>query len=104
MKIKVPTARFSGSKSAFAMSELNFVRESWNQLGISVEVKFITDWAEFGVYIKSDAAQIYRYAWFADMPDPDSFLYPLFATDSPVNFAQYQNRKVDQLLLNCLVL
>lgn len=90
----------SGSKSAFAMSELNFVRESWNQLGISVEVKFITDWAEFGVYIKSDAAQIYRYAWFADMPDPDSFLYPLFASDSPVNFARYQNRQVDQMLLD----
>ena len=90
----------SGSKSAFAMSELNFVRESWNQLGISVEVKYITDWARFGDYIKSDAAQIYRYAWFADMPDPDSFLYPLFASDSPVNFAGYQNSQVDQMLLD----
>jgi ABC-type transport system substrate-binding protein len=90
----------SASKSAFAMSELKFVREAWKQMGISVEVKYITDWAEFNRYIKSDASQIYRYAWFADMPDPDSFLYPLFASDSQVNFTRYQNPKVDQMLLD----
>jgi ABC-type transport system substrate-binding protein len=34
------------------------------------------------------------------MPDPDSFLYPLFASDSPVNFANYKNKRVDQMLLD----
>jgi ABC-type transport system substrate-binding protein len=90
----------SGSKSAFAMSELNFVRDSWAKLGISVKTKFITDWTAFGNYLNSNDVQIYRYVWFADMPDPDSFLYPLFASESPVNFAKYQNKKVDQMLLD----
>jgi ABC-type transport system substrate-binding protein len=89
----------SGSQSPFAKAELNFVRDWWAQLGIPVKIKFITDWAKFKAYLKSESVQIYRYAWFADMPDPDSFLYSLFASDSPVNFMRYQNKDVDQMLL-----
>ena len=94
-----PIEIVSGSQSAFAKAELNFVSECWAQLGIPVKIKFITDWAEFEAYVRSDSVQIYRYAWFADMPDPDSFLHPLFASDSPNNFMRYQSKEVDQMLL-----
>jgi len=93
-----PLEIVSASQSPFARAELGFVRELWSQLGIPVKIKFITDWAEFEAYIRSDAVQIYRYAWFADMPDPDSFLYSLFASDSPVNFMRYRNKEVGQML------
>jgi ABC-type oligopeptide transport system substrate-binding subunit len=43
--------------------------------------------------------QIYRYAWFADMPDPDDFLRPLFASDSTANFMRYRSGEVDRMLL-----
>jgi ABC-type transport system substrate-binding protein len=89
----------SGSQSTFAKAELNSVRDWCEQLGIPIKIKFITDWTKFKEYLKSESVQIYRYAWFADMPDPDSFLYPLFASDSPVNFMRYQNKEVDQMLL-----
>lgn len=94
-----PIEIVSGSQSTFAKAELNFVSECWAQLGIPVKIKFISDWAEFKAYVRSESVQIYRYAWFADMPDPDSFLYPLFASDSPVNFMRYQSKEVDQMLL-----
>jgi ABC-type transport system substrate-binding protein len=89
----------SGSMSAFAKAELNFIQKSWARLGIPVKIKFITNWEEFKNYLRSDAVQIYRYAWFADIPDPDSFLYPLFASDSPVNFMRYKDSHVDKMLL-----
>ncbi len=89
----------SGSMSAFAKAELNFIQKSWARLGIPVKIKFITNWKEFKGYIQSDAVQIYRYAWFADIPDPDSFLYPLFASDSPVNFMRFKDSQVDKMLL-----
>jgi ABC-type oligopeptide transport system substrate-binding subunit len=95
-----PIEIVSGSQSAFAKAELNFVSECWAQLGIPVKIKFISDWTEFKAYVRSESVQIYRYAWFADMPDPDSFLHPLFASDSPVNFMRYQSKEVDQMLLN----
>ncbi|MEA3436717.1 MAG: ABC transporter substrate-binding protein, partial [Thermodesulfobacteriota bacterium] len=96
----IPTFEIvSGSMSAFAKAELNFIQKSWARLGIPVKIKFITNWEEFENYLRSDAVQIYRYAWFADIPDPDSFLYPLFASDSPVNFIRFKDSQVDKMLL-----
>jgi ABC-type transport system substrate-binding protein len=89
----------SGSQSAFARKELDYVRNRWEQLGLQVDIKFITDWGEFKRYIKSDAVQIYRYVWVADMPDPDNFLFPLFASDSPANFTGFRNDQIDQMLI-----
>ena len=88
----------SGSQSAFARKELDYVRNLWKQLGLAVDIKFITDWGEFKKYIKSDAVQIYRYVWTADIPDPDNFLFPLFASDSPANFNGFRNDQIDQML------
>ncbi|MCP3888977.1 MAG: ABC transporter substrate-binding protein [Desulfobulbaceae bacterium] len=90
----------SGSKSAFAQAELNFVRQAWAELGIDLTIKYITDWSEFEAYINSDQVQMYRYAWFADMPDPDSFFYPLFASSSPANFMGFKDEKVNSLILS----
>jgi ABC-type transport system substrate-binding protein len=99
-KGSLPTLEIvSASQSSFAKAELNYVRERWEQLGIQLKIKYITDWTKFKTYLKSESTQIYRYAWFADMPDPDSFLYPLFASDSPVNFMHYKSKDVDQMLL-----
>jgi ABC-type oligopeptide transport system substrate-binding subunit len=43
--------------------------------------------------------QIYRYVWTADIPDPDNFLSPLFASDSPANFCRFRNDQIDQMLV-----
>jgi len=98
-KSSPPFEIVSAHKSQRIQWEMDILRETWGQLGIPVKIKFITDWAEFETYLRSDSVQIYRYAWFADMPDPDSFLYPLFASDSPNNFMRYQSKEVDQMLL-----
>jgi len=90
----------SGSKSAFAQAELSYVRQAWAELGIDLTIKYITDWSQFEAYINSDKVQIYRYVWFADMPDPDSFFYPLFASSSPANFMGFKDEKVNGLLLS----
>ena len=89
----------SASQSASARKELDHVRNRWEQLGLEVDIKFITDWGEFEQYIQSDAVQIYRYAWIADMPDPDNFLFPLFASDSPANFTGFRDDRIDRMLV-----
>lgn len=91
----VSSAMYSDTLKA----EFEFVCRAWEKIGVSVDIKYITNWTEFEKYIKSDAVQIYRYDWTADIPDTDSFLYPLFASDSPVNFTKYHNNKVDGMLL-----
>ena len=66
---------------------------------MQVDIKFITDWGEFKRYINSNAVQIYRYVWIADIPDPDNFLFPLFASDAPANFTGLHNDQIDQMLI-----
>ena len=79
-------------------AEMELVRTSWAKQGIHLKAKYIPDWEEFNAYIRSDAVQIYRYVWYADMPDPDSILYPLFASDSADNHMRFGNADVDNLL------
>ncbi|NLJ27655.1 MAG: ABC transporter substrate-binding protein [Deltaproteobacteria bacterium] len=93
-----PVEIVSNVQSPFSQAELNYVRECWARLGISTDIKYITNWAEFERYLKSDDLQIFRYAWFADIPDPDNFLQPLFASDSQNNFMRYKDNKVDKML------
>lgn len=88
----------SNSQSALALAEIELMRESWSKLGISLKPRFIPDWAQFENYIKSDAVQIYRYVWNADMPDPDNFLLPLFGIEADANFTKYRDERVHRLL------
>ena len=88
----------SAIKSPISEAELEMVREAWAKLGITTTIKYITDWKQFEEYIASGQVQVYRYAWFAEMPDPDSMLSPLFESDSAANFGRYQNEETDRLL------
>lgn len=88
----------SNSQSPIAQAELNFIRECWARIGVRMEPKFIPDWSQFERYVKSDALQMYRYAWFADIPDPDDFLRPLFSSGSQTNFMRFRDAEVERLL------
>jgi ABC-type oligopeptide transport system substrate-binding subunit len=33
------------------------------------------------------------------MPDPDNFLFPLFASDSPTNFTGFRDDRIDRMLV-----
>ncbi|MDY0039019.1 MAG: ABC transporter substrate-binding protein [Desulforhabdus sp.] len=97
-----PIEIVSNSESTLAKAELDFIAKSWGEIGVSMKPRFIPDWPEFEAYLKSDALQIYRYAWFADIPDPDDFLRTLFSSNSPANFMRYSNPEVDKMLQEAL--
>ncbi|MCK5099954.1 MAG: ABC transporter substrate-binding protein [Desulfobacteraceae bacterium] len=88
----------SAFKTPRVEQEMAMIKKFWSTIGIKVRVKYITDWKKFEAYLQSDSVQIYRGSWSADMPDPDSFLYSLFASDSPVNFMKLQDENVDKML------
>ncbi len=92
----------SNSQSPIAQAELEFVGRCWAKLGIKLKPKFIPDWSQFENYLNSDSLQIYRYALFADMPDPDDVLRPLFASYGVFNYMRYRDSKVDQMLQQAL--
>jgi ABC-type oligopeptide transport system substrate-binding subunit len=79
--------------------ELAGVREQLAAVGIHAEIRYETDWPTFSRHLGEGRYPMFVYAWFADVPDPDNFLFKLFYSRSPRNATGYANRTVDQLLL-----
>ena len=55
-------------------------------------------WLEFSRRLTSQELQCFTITWVADIPDPDSFLYPLGHHDGSGNFTGYRSAATDSLL------
>jgi ABC-type transport system substrate-binding protein len=93
----------SASKSSAAQRELALISKDLADVGVDLKIEYETDWPTFEAALASDELQLYRYAWFADIPDPDNFLNILCGSQSRYNFMRYSNPKVDRLLSQALV-
>jgi peptide/nickel transport system substrate-binding protein len=67
-------------------------------VGIRAEYKYVTDWPQFSRMLTEGQFPLFQYAWFADVPDPDNFLFKLFHSKSPRNYTGYANPQLDELL------
>jgi peptide/nickel transport system substrate-binding protein/oligopeptide transport system substrate-binding protein len=92
----------SASKSPSAQKEFGFLIEDMAAVGISLQIKYETDWTKFEALLRRGEFMLYRYAWFADVPDPDNFLGVLCSSESPYNFMGYRNQRVNALLSDAL--
>jgi ABC-type transport system substrate-binding protein len=100
---RLPTlVMLSASKSPSAQDEFELIKEDLAAVGISFKVKYETDWPRFETLLRQGDFMLYRYAWFADVPDPDNFLGVLCSSDSSYNFMRYKNQRVDALLSEAL--
>ncbi len=88
----------SNSQSSLAQAELSFIKDCWAEVGVALVPRFMPDWSQFEQFVKSDSVQVYRYVWYADMPDPDNFLLPLFGMGADANFMRYRDEGVDRML------
>ena len=66
-------------------------------LGLEIDVVEI-EWPDFYERLARRELPAYELLWVADYPDPESFLWSLFASDSPDNFTGYSNAAFDRLL------
>lgn len=93
----------SASKSDVAQKELAMVKADLADVGVDLQINYETDWPTFEEALSQPGLQLYRYSWFADIPDPDNFLNILCGSESPYNFMRYRNPQVDRLLHQALV-
>jgi ABC-type transport system substrate-binding protein len=92
----------SASKSSAAQKELGLISADLADVGIHLRVRYETNWPAFEAALAREGLQLYRYAWSADIPDPDNFLGILCASRSRYNFMHYHNPEVDRLLSQAL--
>lgn len=67
-------------------------------IGVEVEIKRNTNWPSFKASFYDGKFPMWRMSWYADTPDPYSFLHLLFHSKGPHNTTKYRNADVDALL------
>jgi peptide/nickel transport system substrate-binding protein/oligopeptide transport system substrate-binding protein len=90
----VPPITIYGA-SPFGSEALRDVLE--RELGLTVEVLDV-HWPQFNQGLSKKTFPAYELTWVADFPDPETFLWNLFASPSPDNYSEYANPTFDALL------
>jgi oligopeptide transport system substrate-binding protein len=85
-------------KSTEIRQECEAVRQYLKNIGVEAELGEFEDWPAFQRALEQGGTQLFRYAWYADYPDPDAFFYPLFHSQSANNYFRYRNPTVDGLI------
>ena len=94
-----PLELWTSTKSITALQEHEAIKHDLEQLGLRVELFTEEDWKHYRTAVLGKRpGAMYRYSWYADFPDPDNFLFSLFHSQSPDNYANYSNPEVDRLL------
>jgi len=81
------------------LREQNHIKRYLNAVGIEVEIHYLLNWPAFSNMLNQGKLPAFLYAWYADVPDPDNFLFKLFYSKSPRNFFGYANPLVDDVLI-----
>lgn len=88
----------SASHSDLAKKELELYRRNLADLGIVLKPLFVDSWEEFKNGLTEGRYDLYRYAYSADIPDPDDLFPGIVETGASHNFSGYSNPKVDNLI------
>jgi peptide/nickel transport system substrate-binding protein/oligopeptide transport system substrate-binding protein len=91
-------AIWSAARSERIEREMAAVRRHLAAVGIPAEVQYETNWPVFSRRVAEGRFSMFVYAWHADVPDPDNFLFKLFHSQSPRNLTGYAHPQVDDLL------
>jgi oligopeptide transport system substrate-binding protein len=86
------------SKAESAKAELAAYQRYLAELGVKMDIHFIDEWTRYTEMLQRGELQMFRYAWYADLPDPDNFFFPLLHSTGQPNYMRYQNPQVDRLL------
>jgi peptide/nickel transport system substrate-binding protein/oligopeptide transport system substrate-binding protein len=93
-----PITFWSGTRSERVVREHEHMARDLAGVGITAQFRYQTDWPAFQKLLEEGRMPAFLYAWFADAPDPDNFLFLLFHSQSPRNYSGYANPLVDNLL------
>jgi peptide/nickel transport system substrate-binding protein/oligopeptide transport system substrate-binding protein len=89
---------WASSKAESTKAELAAYQEQLAELGVKVELHYVAEWKAFDRMLREGKLPMFRLAWYADIPDPDNFFFPLLHSAGQPNYMFYRNPQVDRLL------
>jgi oligopeptide transport system substrate-binding protein len=94
-----PIVFWSSVKTDRIVREHELMKRQLETVGFRAEFQYLPDWPSFSKMLEEGRLPAFLYAWYADVPDPDNFLFELFHSRSRRNLCGYANPAVDDLLL-----
>jgi peptide/nickel transport system substrate-binding protein/oligopeptide transport system substrate-binding protein len=94
-----PLQIWAAAKDVALLKEHELMKRMLEAVGLRVDYHYLTDWPAFSKMLTEGKLPVFQYAWYADVPDPDNFLFKLFHSQSARNFFGYHNPVVDDLLM-----
>jgi oligopeptide transport system substrate-binding protein len=89
---------WSARKNDETVAEHEAIVKYLAAVGVRAEVHYNTNWPEYKALVYEGKLPIFRYSWYADTPDPETFLGQLFESRSQDNITKFRNSTVDSLL------
>ncbi len=96
--VSVPTLYFSSDREQEGVAEL--IQNDLKRIGLTVKLEQL-EWTAFKEKVSSGDAGMFLLSWWADYPDIENFLYPVFHSKnwgSAGNRVRYKNEKFDNLI------
>ena len=88
---------YATARSREGMARDSVIVASWAKAGIRAERK-VVNWAELNKAIEDGSAPAFVITWIGDLPDPDTFLFTLLASEGMYNMVSFRNAGLDSLL------
>ncbi|HET9233485.1 MAG TPA: ABC transporter substrate-binding protein, partial [Candidatus Eisenbacteria bacterium] len=88
---------YATARSREGMARDSVIVASWAKVGIRAERK-VVNWSELNKAIEGGTAPAFVITWIGDLPDPDTFLFTLLASDGMFNMVSFRNAGLDSLL------
>ncbi len=87
------------SAESFIRATGEVVQAEWKKVGLSVRI-YQAEWVAYRRMLREGDFDIAFRNWFADYPDGDNFIYPLFHSSQigSGNFSRFKDEKVDSLI------
>jgi oligopeptide transport system substrate-binding protein len=89
---------WSARKNDEAVAEHEAIVKALAAVGVRAEVHYNTNWPEYKAQVYEGKLPIFRYSWYADTPDPETFLGQLFDSRGSDNITGFRNPTIDSLL------
>ena len=98
--LKAGTVRFYISSDQEVIDMAEIIQYYLQKVGLRAEIKQL-EWSAYKAAINNGEADMFWLGWWADYPDPENFLFPLFHSSNhgaSGNRSRYTNREVDRLI------
>jgi peptide/nickel transport system substrate-binding protein/oligopeptide transport system substrate-binding protein len=94
----LPTIVFTtASRNEQTLELIGQIAGQVGQVGFVLQTEHL-GWLDFSRRLTGRELQCFSVSWVADVPDPDSFLYPLCHSQGSANYGNFDDREVDGLL------